>query len=108
MKTKHFSCFYYTILFFLYQKILPKFLIIPKFYTLFITKIKKKKANFNKSHYFSNNLIGEEILPSNWSQIIEQSKFAYSPLGKALEKQTEKQFDAIESLDFSNQISELD
>ena len=29
---------------------------------------------------------GEEILPSNHSQIIEQAKFTYSPLGKAFEK----------------------
>ena len=33
-------------------------------------------------------LTGEEILPSNQQQIIEQSKFTYSPLGKAFEKQT--------------------
>ena len=31
-------------------------------------------------------LTGEEILPSNQKQIIEQAKFAYSPLGKAFEK----------------------
>ena len=28
-------------------------------------------------------LTGEEILPSNQKQIIEQAKFTYSPLGKA-------------------------
>ena len=33
-------------------------------------------------------LTGEEILPSNQQQIIEQAKFIYSPLGKAFEKQT--------------------
>ena len=33
-------------------------------------------------------LTGEQILPSNQRQIIEQAKFAYSPLGKAFEKQT--------------------
>ena len=33
-------------------------------------------------------LTGEEILPSNQQQIIEQPKFTYSPLGKAFEKQT--------------------
>ena len=33
-------------------------------------------------------LTGEEILPSNQEQIIEQAKFTYSPLGKAFEKQT--------------------
>ena len=33
-------------------------------------------------------LTGEEKLPSNQRQIIEQAKFAYSPLWKAFEKQT--------------------
>ena len=33
-------------------------------------------------------LTGENILPSNQQQIIEQAKFTYSPLGKAFEKQT--------------------
>ena len=33
-------------------------------------------------------LMGEEILPSNQKQIIEQDKFTYYPLGKAFEKQT--------------------
>ena len=32
-------------------------------------------------------LIVREILPSDQSRIIEQAKFAYSPLGKAVEKQ---------------------
>ena len=32
-------------------------------------------------------LTGEEVLPSNQQQIIQQAKFNYSPLGKALEKQ---------------------
>ena len=48
-------------------------------------------------------LTGEEIIPSNQEQIIEQAKFTYSPLGKALEKQTkaiedqgEKQIKAIQ------------
>ena len=50
-------------------------------------------------------LTGEEILPSNQQQIIQQTKFNYSPLGKALEKQRktiedqgEKQVVALESL----------
>ena len=50
-----------------------------------------------------NILPGEEILPSNQQQIIEQAKFTYSPLGKAFEKQTktiedkgEKQIKAIQ------------
>ena len=50
-------------------------------------------------------LTGEEILPSNQQQIIEQAKFNYSPLGKAIEKQIknikdqgEKHVVALESL----------
>ena len=50
-------------------------------------------------------LTGEEILPSNQQQIIEQAKFTYSPLGKDFQKQTktigdqgEKQLDALKSL----------
>ena len=35
-------------------------------------------------------LTGEEILPSNQKQIIEQAKFTYSPLVKAFEKQIKK------------------
>ena len=33
-------------------------------------------------------LTGEDILPSNQQQIIEQAKFTYSPSGKTFEKQT--------------------
>ena len=50
-------------------------------------------------------LTGEGILPSNQQQIIQQAKFNYSPLGKAIEKQRktiedqrEKQVVALESL----------
>ena len=50
-------------------------------------------------------LTGEEILPSNQQQIIQQAKFTYSLLGKAIEKQIkiikdqgEKQVVALESL----------
>ena len=35
-------------------------------------------------------LTGEDILPSNQQQIIEQAKFTYSPLGKDFEKQIKK------------------
>ena len=48
-------------------------------------------------------LTGQDILPSNQQQIIEQAKFTYSPLGKAFEKQIktiedqgEKQIKAIQ------------
>ena len=52
-------------------------------------------------------LTGEEIFPFNQRQIIEQAKFAYSPLEEAFEKQTEKQVDAIKSIDISNRKDEL-
>ena len=32
-------------------------------------------------------ITGEDILPSNQQQIIQQEKFTYSPLGKAFQKQ---------------------
>ena len=55
-------------------------------------------------------LTGEEILPSNQQQIIEQTKFTYSPLGKAFEKQTKtiedqgkKQVDALKSFKHSDE-----
>ena len=50
-------------------------------------------------------LTGEDILPSNQQQIIQQAKFTYSLLEKAFEKQIKtiedqgkKQVDALESL----------
>ena len=50
-------------------------------------------------------LTGKEILPSNQQQIIEQAKFAYSPLGKVFEKQIktiedqgERQAEVLENL----------
>ena len=50
---------------------------------------------------------GEEILHSNRRQIIEQAKFTYSLFRKALEKQTEQQFDALKSLNVFNKTDEL-
>ena len=50
-------------------------------------------------------LTGDDILPSSQQQIIEQTKFTYSPLGKAFDKQIKtiedqgkKQVDALEKL----------
>ena len=58
-------------------------------------------------------LTGEDILPSNQQQIIEQAKFTYSPLGKVFEKQIktiedqeEKQIDALK--DLKDQNKQLD
>ena len=47
------------------------------------------------------------MLPSGQSQIRQQAKFTYSPLGKSFEKQTEKQVDALKSLNLSNKTDEL-
>ena len=56
-------------------------------------------------------LTGEDILPSNQQQIIEQTKFTYSPLGKTFEKQIKtiedqgrKKVDALESLKPKKQL----
>ena len=56
-------------------------------------------------------LTGEDILPSNKQQIIGQTKFTYSPLGKAFEKQIkaiedqgEKQVKAWNTLKSDNNI----
>ena len=56
---------------------------------------------------------GEEILPSNLKQIIEQAKFTYSPLGKDFEKQKktieeqgEKQLKAINEATIKKYIPE--
>ena len=55
-------------------------------------------------------LTGEETLPSNEQQIIEQAKFTYSLLGKAFEKQIkaiedqgEKQVEALKTFKSDNE-----
>ena len=57
-------------------------------------------------------LTGEDILPSNQQQIIEQTKFTYSPLGKAFDKQIKtiedqgkKQVDALNTLKSDNKMA---
>ena len=57
-------------------------------------------------------LTGEDILPSNQQQIIEQTKFTYSPLRKAFDKQIKtiqdqgkKQVDALNTLKSDNTIT---
>ena len=60
-------------------------------------------------------LTGEDTLPSNQQQIIEQAKFTYSPLGKAFGKQLktikdqgQKQVDALNTLKSKNQSTTED
>ena len=57
-------------------------------------------------------LTGEEILPSNQQQIIEQAKLTYSPLGKdfkkqikTIEDQGQKQVNALNTLKSNNQLT---
>ena len=69
---------------------------IAKIWALLSRKIDKYKY-----------LMGEEILPCNRNQIIEQAKFTYSSLGKALERETEKQVDALKFRNISNKTDEL-
>ena len=63
----------------------------------------------DKIHKFEY-LTGEDILPSNQQQIIEQARFIYSPLGKAFKKQTkaiedegQKHVEALNTLKSNNQ-----
>ena len=56
-------------------------------------------------------LTGEEILPCNQQQIIQEAKFTYSSLGKTFQKQIktiedqgEKQIKAIKDKDFNKSI----
>ena len=62
----------------------------------------KSSYKFHKYEY----LTGEDILPSNQQQIINQAKFTYFPLRKAFEKQiktiedqSKKQVDALKVLE---------
>ena len=55
---------------------------------LLIEKEQKYQNYYPEKLLNMNILPFKEILPSNQRQIIEQTKFAYSPLGKAFEKQT--------------------
>ena len=58
-------------------------------------------------------LTGEEILPSNQQQIIQQAKLAYSPLGKALEKQKKTTIEdqgekQVKTIQYNKQINNKD
>ena len=56
---------------------------------MILTEKEQKYQNYYPEKLININILPfKEILPSNQRQIIEQTKFAYSPLGKAFEKQT--------------------
>ena len=57
-------------------------------------------------------ITGEDILPSNKQQMIEQAKFSYSPFGKAFERQIktiedqgQKQIKALNTLKSSENLT---
>ena len=53
-------------------------------------------------------LTGEEIVPSNQQQIIQQAKFNYSPSGKAIEKQRktieDQEKEQVKAIQDNNQL----
>ena len=51
---------------------------------MIVTEKQKKYQNFHLEKLINMN---KEIIPSDPRTVIEQAKFAYSPLGKAFEKQ---------------------
>ena len=70
----------------------------PKRYQQRSSKISTLSSGKIKKYWY---LIGEEILPPDLSETIEQAKFTYFPLGKALEKQKRsrrKKMNATEEL----------
>ena len=76
------------------------------------TEAAKKSALSSGKTHKHEFLSGEDILPSNQQQIIEQARFTYSPLGKAFEKQTKtiedqgkQQVEALNTLKSNNQLT---
>ena len=76
-----------------------------KSYNIILIEKQQKYLLCHKYEY----LTGEDILPFNQQQIIEQTKFTYSPLGKAFDKQIKtikdqgkKQADALNTLKSDN------
>ena len=71
----------------------------------------QSSGNIQKYQY----LTGEDIVPSNQQQIIEQAKFTYSLLGKAFGKQIKtiddqgkKQVDALENLKLKEEAKSIE
>ena len=72
------------------------------------------KSIVNQLKYQLYHLTGEDILPSNQQQIIEQAEFTYSSLRKAFEKQiktiedqSQKQVKALENLKPQEQVKAI-
>ena len=76
-----------------------------------INRAKISTLSSGKIHKYEY-LTGEDILPSNKQQIIEQARFTYSPMGKAFEKeiktiedQGKKEVHALNTLKSNNQLT---
>ena len=83
-----------------------------KSYNIISIERQQKYLLYHRVNYIYEYLTGEDILPSNQQQIIEQTKFTYSPLGKAFDKQVKtiedqgkKQVDALNTLKSDNKIT---
>ena len=80
-----------------------------KNYSMILIEKRLKSALLSGKIHKYEYLTGEDILPSNQQQVIEQTKFTYSPLGKTFEKEVktiedkgQKQTDALENLKVQN------
>ena len=67
-----------------------------------------------KIHKYEN-LTGDDILPSKQQQIVEQTRFTFSPLAKTFEKQiktiedeVQKQIDALENLKLKEETKPIE
>ena len=83
-------------------------------YDIYRKAVKISALSSGKSCKYQH-LTGEDILPSNQEQIIEQTKFTNSPLGKTFEKQIkkiedqgEKQIDALKDLKSKEQTKPIE
>ena len=76
---------------------------------MILIKKQPKYLRHHQENFINESLTGEDILPSCNRQIIEQTRFTYSPLRKAFDKQIKtiegqgkKQFDALNTLKCDN------
>ena len=77
-----------------------------KNYNMILTEKLQKYQHYQLKKLI-NMIEGEEILAYNQKQIIEQARYTYSSLAKALEKQTGKQVDVLKSQSISNKAYKL-
>ena len=81
-------------------------------YDMILIEKRLKYQPYHPAKFINEYLTGEDILPSDQQQIIEQARFTYSLLGKAFEKQVktiedqgEKQVEALNTIKSNNQLT---